>query len=574
MKAAGPLLANKVGDIGKEKQDAAERDRTINQNLADEAKRNGDAENASRYQSLADQAKATADSWGDNGVNRLALHAASQGLIGALAGGGAGSLSGVAGVGGGNVGQQLGKSLGEAEAKKQGLTGAEADALVNTYQQALASLGGALGGLAAAGVSGQGGIDALGSVSQGSSSATAVDVFNRQLHATEKERIKQLANGDSTKEAKLTAAACAAVKCYAEYPVDSAVYKQLKQLADIGNSPELSGERQQLVNQRGLFTYTTTGWISDSKIDAAKQMNNTYQIVDRGLGAGQLVLGGLGVAGSLATAPLSCVTGVGCVANALVGTYSADAAYTGARRLVSGNPVDTFLNQSLQGLGMSPQAAGLVETALGIGSAVTANMAVNKVLDQAAALNKLSAASYQDFVPAGLKMTPDILATPQVQALIKEIQAGTPTLSQSAAERFARTYIESGNSLPQTGIATQGSILVKAVPKGDNVSPYSGFWMSPQQARAIATMSPEEAGKVLGLPAAQAGNIQKNGIDFYAITPKPGMTPNVFVSDVAKTSQGAATMPGGAQQVIVPNRAQWTTPVPVNPFILLSKGVH
>ena len=85
-------------------------------------------------------------------------------------------------------------------------------------------------------------------------------------------------------------------------------------------------------------------------------------------------------------------------------------------------------------------------------------------------------------------------------------------------------------------------------------------------------MTPEQAWQVLGLPAAQAANIMRNGMDFYAITPKAGVTPNVFVSNVASTTQGAVTMPGGAQQVIVPNRSLWTTPTPVNPFNLSAGG--
>ena len=96
--------------------------------------------------------------------------------------------------------------------------------------------------------------------------------------------------------------------------------------------------------------------------------------------------------------------------------------------------------------------------------------------------------------------------------------------------------------------------------------------MSPQQAQAVALRTPEQAGKVLGLPATQAANILKNGVDLYAITPKAGTTPTVFVSNVASTTQGAITMPGTAQQVIVPNRTQWTTPAPVNPFTLRSAG--
>lgn len=134
------------------------------------------------------------------------------------------------------------------------------------------------------------------------------------------------------------------------------------------------------------------------------------------------------------------------------------------------------------------------------------------------------------------------------------------------------SYIESGTAIPQMGIATPGSTLIKVVPKGDTVSPNTGYWMSPQQAQAIATMTPEQAAQRLGLPAAQAANVIKNGMDFYAITPKAGVIPKVFVSDVASTAQGTVAMPGGAQQVIVPNRSQWTSPTPVNPFTLRPTG--
>lgn len=169
--------------------------------------------------------------------------------------------------------------------------------------------------------------------------------------------------------------------------------------------------------------------------------------------------------------------------------------------------------------------------------------------------------------------TSEVMATPQVQALIKEIQAGNPNMSLDKAKIYAEGYIQSSTSLPNPAIATQGSVLVKAMPAGQSPSAFTGYWMSPEQARAIATMTPEQASQVLGLPASQAANIQKNGLDFYAITPKPGITANVFVSSVAETSQGTTSMTGGAQQVIVPNRNQWTTPIAVNPFSLRTIGV-
>ncbi|PTB20309.1 hypothetical protein C9I57_14705 [Trinickia symbiotica] len=402
----------------------------------------------------------------------------------------------------------------------------------------------------------------------GAKGALSADLYNRQFHEDEKQRIHKLAGNDSVEEARLTAAACAMTHCYAEYPEGSVTYQQLKQIADFGASDALAGERDLLSQQTGMFGYTTSGIFSDANMDAAKLLNNTYQLTTRGAGAAEAALGALGIAGAFTSAPVSCATGVGCVANALVADTSADALIAGSKQVISGQPESTYLNQALIGLGMSSGAAGLLEAALGIGSAATAGGAINVITDQVAALNKLGAASYQQFVTSGIEATPEIMQSPQAQALAREILAGSPNLTDQQLKGLVAGYIESGSTLPSMGQAAPGTILIKVVPKGDGVNPVSGYWMSPQQAQAIATMTPEQVGQILGLPAAQAANILRNGMDFYAITPKAGSTPNVFVSNVAGTAQGSATMPGGAQQVIVPNRGQWTAPTKVNPFAL------
>ncbi|MBI5784588.1 MAG: DUF637 domain-containing protein [Rhodocyclales bacterium] len=213
-----------------------------------------------------------------------------------------------------------------------------------------------------------------------SASASMVDSYNRQLHEDEKVRIKQLANGDAEKEARLTAAACAMVKCYAEYPVGSAAYNALKTMADAGTS--LAVEQQQLVQQQGMFGYSTLGLFSDQNVDAAKRLNNTYQLTTRAIGAGEAVLGGLGVAGSVATAPVSCATGIGCVANAAVAGISLDALYTGSQQVVSGQPEATMFNQALQSLGLSPEAANYAEFILGVGAAAKVGSVVSAGLGQ------------------------------------------------------------------------------------------------------------------------------------------------------------------------------------------------
>ena len=205
-------------------------------------------------------------------------------------------------------------------------------------------------------------------------------------------------------------------------------------------------------------------------------------------------------------------------------------------------------------------------------NAATAGKVAVRAIDQSIALNKLSAASYENFTTNGVKATAEVMQMPQVQALVREIQAGNAGISIQTAIKYAQDYIVSGSTIPQASIATPGSTLIKVVPKGDGISPYSGYWISPQQAQAIAVMTPEKASQVLGLPATQAARISNSGIDFYAITAKAGVTPNVFVSKIASTAQGAVIMPGGAQQVIVPNRSLWTQPIAVNPFNLSIGG--
>lgn len=242
--------------------------------------------------------------------------------------------------------------------------------------------------------------------------------------------------------------------------------------------------------------------------------------------------------------------------------------YAGAKQVISGNPESTFLNQGLQSLGMSPQAAGLVEAAFGIGSAATATAAANKAIDQAVALGKLSAASYRDFATNGVKATPEVMQTSQVRALVDEIRAENPRMDEAKFDGIVREIIASGSSLPAPAVAAQGSVLIKVVPKGDAVTPYTPFWLSPEQARAIATMTPEQAGQALGLPAAQAAKMFNSGMDFYAITPKSGATPKTFVSGIAPTTQGAVSTAPSAQQIIVPNRSQWSDPKLIDPFTL------
>nr|WP_307732171.1 hemagglutinin repeat-containing protein [Massilia aurea] len=298
--------------------------------------------------------------WKEGGVYRTALHAVSGGLTGGLGGAlGAGVVAGSA-----EVLETLQKNV-EMALLEQGVGLEAARAMAQSLAQATAiGVGAAVGGEA------------------GAATGLATDTNNRQLHQKEQTRIEKLAGGNPKKEARLNAAACALVKCYAEFAEDSPEYRSLKQVAALGASDTYAVERMQLSNQSGIFGYSTDGVINDANRDALKALNNTYQVVTRGGGAGQMLFGAVGLGGILATAPASCATGIGCYASGMGAVLAADQVSTGAKQLVYGRPQETYLSQSLQTLGMSPEAAGWMEAALGTGSVAKAASVANKAIGQ------------------------------------------------------------------------------------------------------------------------------------------------------------------------------------------------
>jgi hypothetical protein len=284
VKAAAPLVANWVGDIGAQKQKAAKNEIIRNKSLAEEAKRSGNEEEVARFEKLATQAKENYESWGDNGANRIALHAGTQGLIGALAGGGAGALGSASGVVGGNLGQKLGKELAEKEADRLKLGEVDRQILINSYQQTMASLGGAIGGIVVTGATGQSGTSALANIVQGSDSATVVDLYNRQLHDDEKKLIEKKSNGNIEGENRLKKAACYEVKCWAQYPVGSAEYNE-----NYVGAVEVLGLRKEsewVKNKKedGYFNYSGgEKFVDDLRGEAVPAILNGVKVVTGGL---------------------------------------------------------------------------------------------------------------------------------------------------------------------------------------------------------------------------------------------------------------------------------------------------
>ena len=465
-----------------------------------------------------------------------------------------------------------------AQVLTQALYGsANPDDLREDQRQTISALSSLVGALAGGIVGGDSGT--VFNAAVGGNVATNAVENNRLLVATEIARIRDIAGGDPQVEAELIAAACALIKCSAGFTPGTPEHAYWAAIESEGNKPEYANDRDLLANQ----VYTTTrGYMNHSWDDTVALFSygsnhalddwwSRTQAGTRLLGGLQAVGGAAEAAGGLLIAP-SCTTGIGCVGAGFLVFNGADNAASGWQTAWSGKPTSTLGGEALQLAGFSPEAAELLYGMTSLTPSAADALLLSRAVDAEIDFNLLARASYADFVPSGLQAMNEVMSTPQAQALIREIQAGSPGISDDLARMYAAEYIQSGSTLPNFGKALPGSVLIKVVPKGDKVSTHTGFWMTPQQARAIAMMTPEQAGKVLGLPAAQAARMQSGGMDFYAITAKPGATPSIFTSEVAATSQGGVTMPGGAQQVIVPNRRQWTTASQVNPFTLRPPG--
>jgi filamentous hemagglutinin len=116
------------------------------------------------------------------------------------------------------------------------------------------------------------------------------------LHPDEKTRIKEPAKGDAKKEARLTAAGCAVVKCSAEFAVGSPECIAAKAVENLGNSPDYAVDRELLtkhtatIGNRDQVTYPLFQYgTGDKVLDTVQRVANTYQVSTRAGGTAQAV---------------------------------------------------------------------------------------------------------------------------------------------------------------------------------------------------------------------------------------------------------------------------------------------
>ncbi|MGY4675681.1 hypothetical protein ACWIVU_08115 [Ursidibacter arcticus] len=265
--------------------------------------------------------------WEDGSPQKIALH----GLVGYLS----------AKVGGGNVAASTLSAMGSeyinteiANYLKENTALTEDQR--NAIQQASAA---GLGALIGAGLGGD-----SNTVNQSAQMALRTEQFNRQLHPEEKQRIKDLANGDKEKELRLTAAACALVHCSAQIPSDDPEYAKAKALEDLGNSAEFASERALLSKQVGTIGNDA---FAAGTLKPMFNYNNVYRVKDYDDANLQVMnrAGGLAQAtGGVAATALGvgmCETGLGCVGGVPVAAYGVDNTVAGARTMYSGKYTST-----------------------------------------------------------------------------------------------------------------------------------------------------------------------------------------------------------------------------------------
>ena len=100
--------------------------------------------------------------------------------------------------------------------------------------------------------------------------------------------------------------------------------------------------------------------------------------------------------------------------------------------------------------------------------------------------------------------------------------------------------------------------MVKVVPHGEAVTPFSGYFLTQSELAAL-TRNPGQIANRLGLPAGSQA-LQFDVFEVKALTDT-----TVFRSKVAPTinDRTGARTTGGATQTIVANRKQFTDPVKI-----------
>lgn len=181
------------------------------------------------------------------------------------------------------------------------------------------------------------------------------------------------------REAELTAAACALVKCSSGFAEGSEEWAQWAAIEALGSTPEAQDDRDWMKAQvQPGYLYTAgNGLATENKLfgyDAADYLfdwSSRNQVGTRTLGGLQAVGGSLQAAGGALLLP-TCETVVGCIASGYLGASGYDNAVAGFNTLLSGKPSATWGGQLLQAAGLSPEVAEALYALTQLGAAAGA----------------------------------------------------------------------------------------------------------------------------------------------------------------------------------------------------------
>jgi len=466
---------------------------------------------------------------GEGSLAHTALHA----VLG-CAGGAAASGNCGAGALGASAGVVLNTALDQLS-KTEGLSASEKEARANLVTSLVAGIAQAVDTNAA----------------QATTAVQVETLYNRLLEPKEAQKLQALQKDKSPEEQqRLADAACALIQCSAGLPA-SDPYKAVL-IASEQRGQQYTEEQTLLRSNGDMFAY--------GRLDGFNDAMDRYQFSNRAIGAVQGVTG----AAAVAAMGAGCATGVGCGLGALVAGTSLDYANAGFGQLVNGSLTSTQGEKLLQGLGFSSEAASLTYGALNLAGTAGSASVMNQASKEANALNEAARLSYttEKFGAKGILATPEIMKTPQVQAMLDTyVIAGVPS---DRASGYISDLLRTGSTLPKAVNAGANTELIKVVPKGiggsDTIHKNSPYFMTRTEYDALSKLPPQQIANKLGLPAEQAIRGSQIGFDVYSMKPIQASNPTVFTSTIAPVQQGSYSAMGGAQQVLVPNRNQWTDP--------------
>ncbi|KAG9610117.1 hypothetical protein KCV01_g3350, partial [Aureobasidium melanogenum] len=481
---------------------------------------------------MADNAKTDQDreAWSDGGRNKVILH----GVVGAA----------MASLGGGN-------------AAEGALGGASSEAVSHVMQQYLydhnvqpgssewntyMELGSAIVG----GVTGRG---------NGANAALAGEIYNRQLHQTEEDRIQTLAGGDKEKQARLAAAACALVHCSAEYATDSPEFEQFSKLEQLGSREEYAAERDLLRSQ----TYQRMGITADGKatpvteylfdhdvsdrlLDGIGWLNNSYGhpitraggVVQAVGGAGTVVSGGVLAVGGAAACPES--LGAGCGA-ALLGTvavgYGADHVRAGLLTTFGpGTQANTYGGELIaQKFGISPGAAELLYGTLGMAGSFRVATAFDS-------LGEISAAKRSADLASPYRINPEVMAEGRVGGEVftdvnqraRPLNQADPNQATLIADRVGEKAAANPNKVFPNGNMATAHAEIGVIQQAYNAGKTVGADMSMNVNGLVV------CGFCVGDIAAAAERAGLKSLSVYAVDGKSGVSIQYYWTPVSAYS--------------------------------------